>query len=257
MLSAEQIEQNYKTFRETITKFFPTRIANLNAMYDEFDLDARLMTAPASSVEHYHNAFPGGYVDHVLRVVDFSIKEYKYWKADGLMVDNFTLEELVFAAFHHDLGKIGLPGEGLVSYVINESEWHRKNQGKMYMHNSDVPFALVPDISLFLLQHFGITYTWQEFLAIRTHDGLYDEANKAYFFSKSLDTRPKTNINQILHVADYKAARFEFERWALKSGKFNFWNGEKVQPAKKILQETFKADNAKQAFDKAFGELVK
>lgn len=255
MLSAEQIEQNYKTFRATIDKLFPTRREALNEMYD--DLGERIIMAPASSFEHYHNAFPGGYVDHVLRVVKFSVSEYNNWKNDGLKVDNFSMEELLFAAFHHDFGKMGLPGDDMYSYTPNESEWHRKNMGKMYEHNPNVPFSLVPDNSLFLLQYYGVSYSWSEFLAIRTHDGLYDEANKPYFLSRVTDTRPKTNINQILHQADYKAARFEFEQWAIESKKFNFWN-EKVQPLKKKEKhEPQIAQTAKDAFTKAFGDKLK
>ena len=35
--------------------------------------------APASAKEHYHNAMYGGYVDHILRVVDLSLKVKELW----------------------------------------------------------------------------------------------------------------------------------------------------------------------------------
>ena len=44
---------------------------------------------------------------------------------------NFTDEELIFAAMHHDLGKVG-DELGNEFYTPNESEWHIKNQGKIY-----------------------------------------------------------------------------------------------------------------------------
>jgi hypothetical protein len=36
-------------------------------MYDEFE--DRIAMMPASSMAHFHNAFAGGYIDHVLRVI--------------------------------------------------------------------------------------------------------------------------------------------------------------------------------------------
>jgi hypothetical protein len=225
MLNNKQIEKNYERFRELIETEFPTRKTALNRLYDHYE--DRILVAPASGTEHFHNAFPGGYVDHILRVIDFSVHEYENWKSLGLKVDNFTLEELKFAALNHDLGKIGLPGN-YQQYKPNESEWHRKNQGKLFVHDNTHPFALVPDLSIFILQYFGVPMSWSEFIAIRTHDGVYDRANEAYYFSGQLDSRPRTNINQILHNADFKAARFEFERWATESKKFVFYAADKV-----------------------------
>ena len=39
----------------------------------------------------------------------------------------------------------------------------------------------VPDRSLFLLQEAGIPISQDEYIAIRTHDGLYDQANDTIF----------------------------------------------------------------------------
>jgi hypothetical protein len=49
-------------------------------------------------------------------------------------------------------------------------------------------------------------------LAIQTHDGLYDEANKKYLFSYMPEQKPRTSLPFILHQADLMAARIEFER---------------------------------------------
>ena len=215
------LKDNYVAFRNKLTELFPDRIDNLNKMYDYFE--SRIINLPASGIEHYHNAFKGGYIDHVLRVVEFAEREYNHWKSCGLKVDNFTLTELQFAAFHHDLGKLGMIGD-YKPYPENTSEWHRKNQGKIYNHDSNQPFMLVPDLSLFILQHFDVKMSWSEYLAIRTHDGVYDRANEAYFFSSQKDSKSRTNINQILHNADFIAARYEFEQWAISNpDKFTFY----------------------------------
>ena len=49
-------------------------------------------------------------------------------------------------------------------------------------------------------------------LAIQTHDGLYDEANKKYLFAYMPEQKPRTSLPFILHQADLMAARIEFER---------------------------------------------
>jgi len=210
-LSTEQIAENWQEFRTRIDKYFPERAAKIQRMYD--DLEDRALVAPASGVNHYHNAFDGGYIDHVLRVMDCTTKVYTNWGELGASLEGFTLEELLFAAMHHDLGKLGFPGEGNQVYIPNDSEWHRKNQGKMYKINPNNPFALVPDLSLWLLQNYDIPVTWNEHLAIRIHDGLYDDANKSYYISRGPDSKFHNNMAMILHQADYIAARIEYEVW--------------------------------------------
>ena len=65
--TAEELVANYEKFRKLINNTFEgDRLDSLNKMYDHFE--ERIIYTPASSVEHYHNAFPGGYIDHVLRV---------------------------------------------------------------------------------------------------------------------------------------------------------------------------------------------
>ena len=61
MLQAEQIEKNWESLIKLIEDSFDgERKTNLLKMYNH--LKDRMMFAPASSKEHFHNAFPGGYV---------------------------------------------------------------------------------------------------------------------------------------------------------------------------------------------------
>jgi len=211
-LTAEEIKLNYVNLINRVNKLFPERSKEIIAMYKDLGIE-RVSMLPASSVEHYHNAIPGGYVDHVLRVMDFSAHEYRHAEKLGIDLSGFQLQELLFAAMHHDLGKVGLPGDGMEGYIFNDSEWHRNNLGKMYETNSNVPFAMVPDKSIYLLQSYGVKMTWNEYIGIRIHDGLYDEINKGYYFSNRVHSKQRTYMYQILHNADMYAARFEFERW--------------------------------------------
>lgn len=221
-LSAQEIEQQYIDFRSKLNEWFPSRIEPINKFYDHYE--DRILYAPASGTEHYHNAFPGGYIDHILRVDKFAELEYKIWQSLGFVVDNFTIEELRFVSVHHDLGKLGLPQDGGEIYTPNmDQKWQFEVQGKIYFSNPTLPFSLVQDASLFLLQRFGIMCSHNEWYSIRVHDGVYDKANESYYINNSIGSKFRCNLPMILHMADYKAARWEYERWANASGKFNFF----------------------------------
>jgi len=217
MLEAEKIKENWEKYRAIVNANFPTRKDTLNRMYDDFE--ERMVFMPASSIAHFHNAFAGGYVDHILRVIDCATTLYETWSNMGSDMSGYTMEELVFAAMHHDLGKVGFPGDGNEVYQVETSDWHRKNQNKMYRHNENIPFAMVPDLSLWLLQEYNVKVSWNEYQSIKIHDGMYDEANKPYFVARSAQAKLKTNLPVILHHADHMAAQIEYERW--KNGKIN------------------------------------
>ena len=163
-LTNEELKQNWDKLISIINNTFEgEKRDNLLKMYDYFQ--DRMMLAPASGKEQYHNAFPGGYVEHILHVIECSQKIGQVWKDMGAHID-WTDEELIFSAMHHDLGKVGsLDGD---YYVPNDSEWHRKNQGKIYNHNGAIHYMNVTDRSFYLLNHFQVPMTEQEFFETHT-----------------------------------------------------------------------------------------
>ena len=72
----------------------------------------------------------------------------------------------------------------------------------------------VPDRSLFLLQARGIKVSMNEFFGIKLHDGLYEDANKAYYISNAKESKLRTNLPIVLHHADHMASRIEYEKWS-------------------------------------------
>lgn len=259
-LEAEQIAANYESFMKVVDSF-GDRSPNLRKLYESFG--ERLAYDPASSFEHFHNAIPGGYVDHVLRVVTFSEEVYNLWSNIGLEVGNFTIEELRFAALNHDLGKLGFSGEQNGQYIPNKSDWHRKNLGKLYESNAHIPFLIVPDRALYLLQLANVNVTLNEYLGIKLTDGLYDEANKPYLFASKPDSKIRCNMPYILHTADMMASKFEYEAWNKGVGKFessmnfNSLSGDLsdqfVTPTKPVSAP--KSEKAAAEFDNMFKDL--
>ena len=168
------------------------------------------MFAPASGKEHYHNAFPGGYISHVLHIIECAKRVHRQWAEMGAHI-NYTKEELIFAAMHHDLGKVGDFNEDY--YIPQKSEWHRLNRGEIYTHNPDLQYMKVPDRGLWMLQQHGIKVTDKEYIGIKLTDGLYDEANKSYYISYNPDWQLKSNLAYVLHQADMMASHIEYDKW--------------------------------------------
>ena len=209
VLEAKDIQNNWVQFITNIDAHITgDRKQKLIEFYEKYQ--ERVMLMPAAHKKEYHNAFPGGYVEHVNRVVRCALKQYDLWAEEGADITTFTKEELVFSAINHDLGKMG--DEENESYIPQTDKWRKEKLGEDYMFNTKVPFASVPDRGLFMLQSHGIQYTFNEMLAIQTHDGLYDEANKKYLFAYMPEQKPRTCLPFILHQADLMAARIEFER---------------------------------------------
>ena len=202
-----ELEKNYHNFIEAITRSFSgERLEKLLHMYSIEELGGNLMLSPASGFAHFHNAYDGGYIDHVMNVVRNSLKVMKLYSDVGGTID-FTQEELLFAAFHHDLGKLGTKGK--IHYIKNTSEWHVKNQGKIYETNPNLSFMTHTDRTFLTLAQYGIEYSEKEYFGIKLTDGLYDEDNVKYLKNFNKDKFLKSNIQFILHWADHMSTCVE------------------------------------------------
>ena len=245
MLKANQIEENWESLIQLIEDNFEgERKDKLLEMYSHFK--ERMMFAPASSKEHFHNAFPGGYVEHVLNITNAVKKVYQTWVDCGAHI-NFTEEEMMFATIHHDLGKVG--GVEDDYYIPNESEWHRKNQGKIYGHNPNLSYMNVTDRSMWLLQHFGVKITDIEYLGIKLADGLYEDGNKSYYMSYNPDFELQSNLPHIIHQADMIASKTERDVWKYKDDSDS--RPVVAKPTNNIKEQK-QVDNLKEKFDELF-----
>jgi len=208
-LTAEEIQHNWLQLigfiEDHISEPRKTNLINFYEQYSE-----RLILMPAAHKKEYHNAFPGGYVDHVNRVITCALHLHDLWAQMGADVTTYTKEELVFSALNHDLGKMG--DETHESYIPQDDKWRKEKLGEDYKFNDKLAFASVPDRSLFLLQQHGVQYTFNEMITIQTHDGLYDKANEKYLMTYMPELKPRTSLPYIVHQADLMAARIEFEK---------------------------------------------
>ena len=254
-LTAEQIQSNWEEFIGNIETYISSpRKEKLIKFYETYA--DRIMLMPAAHKKEYHSAFPGGYVDHVNRVVKAALSMSDVWESFGCDMTTFTTEELVFSAINHDLGKMGDANHE--AYIPQTDKWRKEKLGEDYMFNKELAFSAVPDRGLFLLQDNDIKYTFNELLAIQTHDGLYDPANDKYLKGYMPEQKPRTSLPFILHQADMMAARIEFEiEWLpkfknnLDTKKENFTLGNKSKSnTKNKALGSIKSEGLQNIFDK-------
>lgn len=232
-LTAEQLLENWEKLIGYIEKYISSpRKEKLLDFYNKYQ--DRLIIQPASHKREYHNAFAGGYCEHVLRVIESCLQINEVWTKQGIE-QNYTIEELVFSALNHDLGKMG--DEQHEAYLPQTDQWRKKNLGEDYIFNTELEFMSVPDRSLYLLQTHGIEYTKNEYLAIKLHDGIYDDANKPYLMGWLPGQKLRCALPYIIHQGDFLAAIFEFQReWFPK-----FKNSGESQKKESTLNEKSKS----------------
>jgi hypothetical protein len=209
-MNAEQLQGKWDEVIQLITDTFDgERRDNILKMYEYFK--DRMMFAPASGVVYYHNAFPGGYICHILNVTKFALEIFELYEKLGMHTSEYDKEAVIFCTLHHDLGKVG--NLDYDYYKPNESEWHRINQGKMYDYDDRLHYMTVTDRSVWLLSQFDIKMSEIEYLALRLTDGMYEEANKGYYMGYGEAKNLKTNLPYLLHTADMLATRWEKEQY--------------------------------------------
>jgi hypothetical protein len=172
-LTPEEIEQNWQSFRNLCTKL-GDRSPAVISMLEE--VDERLCLCPASAKLEFHGAFPGGLVGHSLRVLNnlVALNRAFDWR--------LRKDSMIVGALFHDIGKLGMPGKDSENdfYQPQTDAWRADKRGEVYQYNNDLPFMTTPDRSVFIMQHYGIQLTPDEWVAIRCNDGFVWEPNRPY-----------------------------------------------------------------------------
>lgn len=245
-LTAEQISQNWNDLLQIIEdEISSPRKEKLLEFYKSHE--DKLVMLPAANKVAYHSAFPGGYIYHVLNVIKCSIATSRMWDEMGADITTYTREELIFAAINHDLGKMG-DGEDIY-FLPQTDDWRKKNLGETYIINDKLPFMAIPQRGLWLLSNAGITITQNEYLAILTHDGIYDEGNKPYYMGWNAETKPRTCLIYVMHHADLMAARIEFE------GEYPHLLHKNLEPQKTVRNIGVNNNKKQQSRDKALSKI--
>lgn len=195
--SLKKIETNWHLFESMCDQIeAKEQKAGIKLMLDHFG--ARACVAPASSRLEFHNAFPGGFIDHSLRVMKNTIALATTFKAKA------SRDSLLIASLFHDWGKVGTLTD---DYYINQpSDWHRK-RGQMYVNNHAIKLSNA-QLGLFNLSQFGVKLSEDEYTAILLNDGQYVDANKQYAMKEG-------KLAILVHMADRWSTEIEKNRVSL------------------------------------------
>ena len=253
-LTEQQLLDNYTRLLNVVEEHITgDRKEKILEMYKFFE--DRIVVAPASGKPNYHFCFVGGYVEHKLHIVETSKELVKVYEKVGGTID-FTMEELIFTALHHDLGKVGdLDGE---YYLPQDDDWRRKKLNEWFTQNTDISYMSVTDRALYLLQHFDIKVTQQEWIGIKCSDGMYDDANIQYFKTFKPEHAFESALPYIIHWADHMATVTEKSQWKhqedVKTEKVNKSVGNIKQAVKTEVETKLTGESPKDLFDELFGD---
>jgi hypothetical protein len=161
VLEQERIVANTKKYFDTATKLGFMNEGLMTFLGEEF------IKAPASSMVDFHNAFEGGLIEHLLNVAKYAVLINKSLPED----EQVEQSSLVKVCLLHQIGKAKL-------YKPCESEWHRKNQGKMYEFNDGLTSMRVGERSIYYATSNGISLTDEEYVAILNFDKTDDKMSE-------------------------------------------------------------------------------
>ncbi len=146
---------------------------NIEALLEE--LGERIITTPYSRFVHEPGCEPGGMVHVSLQIAKAATRLIEAYGYDADMK-----KSLVKVALLHDIGKLGdLEDDWLLP---QDSGWYREKLGAHYKFNDGkgVQKMSVSHRTLYLLQHFGVKLTRDEWLAIQLAGGFHFEENRWY-----------------------------------------------------------------------------
>ena len=123
------------------------------------DLGDRILMCPAEPRNDSPGCEPGGLVQQAITVAK-GMKKLN----DGFSMGT-TTESILLVGLFHEIGKVGSLEEPY--FVPEEEGWRREKLGAFYKPNERLGRMTIPERSLFLLNHYGVKLTEEEFMAIR------------------------------------------------------------------------------------------
>jgi len=163
------ILEHYEKYFSLLKKVFDS--SKIEQMFDA--LGERMAVCPLSHLEE-KGGKPG-------RMIEFSLQVAQ--KAKSLASKDIAMSA-VKVCLVHELGRIGdLEHE---MYIHQDSDWHREKLGQTYKFNENCARMNVGHRTLYLLQHFGISLTQEEWTAILVSQGLHLEESRYYGNQKQL-----------------------------------------------------------------------
>lgn len=212
MKTLKEIEKNYEKFREFGTMLDGERGEKVQKFFQS--REELILSYPASHKSFYHNSFPGGYVDNVLRVTETAVSIHKFWKKRNPELITYSEDSLLFVSLVHSIGKLGSTESPL---FLEETEEWKKKKGEFYKFNPEEMYLSIPDRTLVMLGQEGISYSTEEMLAIKLQEGLYNRNNEQYFNIMLPENKLRTFLPYVLCSAIEQSRWIEFRTWFINN----------------------------------------
>ena len=155
MMNERELTDLWSSYSKLIEKI--DRGEGLSRMMDE--LGERLLMCPAEPRNDSPGCEPGGLLRQAITIA----------KGMKRLNDTFEMEvptaSILVVGLLHEVGKIGNLEEPY--FVPEEESWRREKLGAFYKPNESISRMTIPERSLFLLQHYNVKLTEDEFMAVR------------------------------------------------------------------------------------------
>lgn len=164
--------------------------------------ESDFFTAPGST--KYHNAYPGGLVEHSLLVCTHAMR-----LASIYLPDPKHHESIVLTSLTHDLCKINMYSQK--SHMVkNEGTGGIWTPERYYIIEDQFPYGH-GEKSVLILQRF-LKLTNDEIMAVRWHMGGFDDVAGTYAGGMQLRSAAETYpLVILLHMADLASCYLEVE----------------------------------------------
>ena len=172
----EPLEKNWKTYESLCSRLENENLSNMLTALGE-----RLIMCPASPKEDQHGCYPGGLIEHALKVTD------AMRRINTALDFKIPTASIIKVGLLHEIGKVG---DSENDYFLEQtSDWHREKLGQLYTYNENLEKMAVSHRTLFLIQSFGVELSRDEWEAISTSQGFHLEENRFYAHSKNYLTK--------------------------------------------------------------------
>tara|TARA_Y100000592_G_scaffold26869_1_gene42595 strand:+ start:858 stop:1436 length:579 start_codon:yes stop_codon:yes gene_type:complete len=189
-MNIEKMQRDYEMFK-ALCENLGERSQAVNDLLTH--VEERLVTCPSSERTEYFNSFPGGLLDHALKILDAS---YKLVKAHDAKLPK---ESIILCSLFCLIGKVGDENQDL--YLPQDNDWRRDKLGENYKFNPELRHMRATHRSLYLLQKFGVDLTQEEWLAILLADGLTDDT-RLYSMREPTLALVISSANKLVMAAD-------------------------------------------------------
>lgn len=166
MKNTEQLVSQFEKYCDVLSKVVGSKSAT--RLCDE--LGERLLMCPRGLTEK-DGGSPGELITFSLEVAS---------QAKKLASTYGNTKSLVKVALLHELGRLGGLDAGHDLYLVQDSEWHREKLGQTYKYNDSCPKMNISHRSLWILSHYGIEITREEWVAINIAQGMHLPENQFY-----------------------------------------------------------------------------